>query len=111
MLLIFRKLPAQDNYKDNTPKVLLKMDIEGSELEVLPDMIYEQSFKYIDGFMVEFHPPNDDENRKNAMNLLRDIMGKMFTFWNLINYGNHKINYIDHDDESYHLSIYPLPKC
>ncbi len=37
---------------DNLLKVLMKMDIEGSEVEVLPDLLMQGSLQYIDGLMV-----------------------------------------------------------
>ena len=35
--------------------LLIKMDIEGSEFEVLDKMIYDQTFKYVNEIYVEFH--------------------------------------------------------
>ena len=88
----------------------MKLDVEGSELEVLPDMIYQKSFQNIDGFMVEFHPPKEDQRRYKAVLKLKELMSDFIQFWNLVD-TNHQIEYIDHDDESFHLSKFPLPKC
>jgi len=55
------KIPCFDFSKwiiDNFSKqdtILLKMDIEGSEFEVLPKMIKEGSLSYINGIRIEFH--------------------------------------------------------
>ena len=37
------------------PSVIMKLDIEGSEVEVVEDLIMQGSLQYIDVMMVEFH--------------------------------------------------------
>jgi len=38
------------------PVVLAKVDIEGSELEVLTDLLITGAMQHVDKFLVEFHP-------------------------------------------------------
>ena len=89
----------------------MKMDIEGSEVEVLPDLIYEKSLQNIDGLMIEFHVAiAKDSARKEATTVLQTLTHDYVKFNNLIN-KEHKIEIIDLDDESYYLSHQPLPNC
>ena len=37
------------------PTVLMKMDIEGSEVDVLPDMMRSGAMSHIDTALIEFH--------------------------------------------------------
>ena len=89
----------------------MKMDIEGSEVEVLPDLIYEKSLQNIDGLMIEFHVAiAKDSARKEATTVLQTLTHDYVKFNNLVN-KEHKIEIIDLDDESYYLSHQPLPNC
>ena len=38
------------------PNVVMKLDIEGSELEVLPDLLVTGSLQHIDLVTIEYHP-------------------------------------------------------
>ena len=88
----------------------MKMDIEGSEVEVLPDLIYEKSFQNIDGVMIEFHAAiGKDSKRQEATATLQTLTQNYMKFNNLMN--DHKFEIIDLDDESYYLKNYLLPNC
>ena len=52
-----RKLPPPSplQAQQRTPKVLMKMDIEGSEIDVLPDMLCNGGLSVIHGLFIEFH--------------------------------------------------------
>ena len=49
-----RKLPATE-FGQGPPRVLMKMDIEGSEVEVLLDLIFNGGLNIVNGLMIEFH--------------------------------------------------------
>ena len=54
-----RKLPPpspEEKAQQRPPKVLLKMDIEGSEIDVLPDILLNGGLSVIHGLFIEFHP-------------------------------------------------------
>ena len=36
--------------------MLMKMDIEGSEVDVLPDLMWSGAISHIDTALIEFHP-------------------------------------------------------
>lgn len=110
-----RSIPKElDAVFPEGPKVVMKLDIEGSEVEVLPDLLSEGSFKFIDVIMVEFHEHlAKTELRKSAGQLLRSLFD---TFGNLNNvlkqsgYPNPLTELIEVDDESYYTSMFELPK-
>ena len=49
-----RKLP-QALEGEGPPRVLMKMDIEGSEVDVLPDILFNGGLGVVNGLMIEFH--------------------------------------------------------
>ena len=52
-----RKLPPSlPEAQQRPPKVLMKMDIEGSEIDVLPDILLNGGLSVIHGLFIEFHP-------------------------------------------------------
>ena len=86
------------------------MDIEGSEVEVLPDLIHEKSLQNIDGIMVEFHLHTaKNPKRKEATEAVKTLTHNYIQFNNLVN--QHQLEIIDLDDESYYLSKKALPRC
>ena len=62
--VITRKLPddLDDKVLEKKPSVVMKLDIEGSELEVLTDLLVTGSLQHIDFLTVEYHARsfNDD---------------------------------------------------
>jgi len=55
-----RKLPLKAQVID--PKVVVKMDIEGMELEVIPDMYMTGAFRYVDNLHGEWHGYESEVN-------------------------------------------------
>ena len=105
-----RKIPSLDPKIYGYPKVLMKLDIEGSEVEVVPDLLEQKTFDHLDGCMVEFHIGiAKDERRKEATRLLQESWEKWTQFYNLVN--THQIELLSLDDETYYLSNETLPKC
>ena len=49
-----RNLPKVPNGQ-MPPRVLMKMDIEGSEIDVLPDILFNGGLAAINGLIIEFH--------------------------------------------------------
>ena len=48
-----RKLPI--SARVHVPRVIIKSDIEGAELEILPDMVITGAFSYFDNIHMEWH--------------------------------------------------------
>ena len=49
------------------PAVIMKLDIEGSEVEVVEDLIMQGSLQYLDVMMVEFHTWMAKGNKKLSL--------------------------------------------
>ena len=105
-----RKIPNLNPEIHGEPKVLMKMDIEGSEVEVLPDLLYEKSLLHINGFLAEFHEDlTTDMKRKNATVILKSLINNYAKFMYLTS--GHLLRTSGMDDETYFDSNYPLPQC
>jgi FkbM family methyltransferase len=61
-------------YKKNEVKVLVKMDIEGSEILLLKDMIKRKTINLINILYVEFH--NFNKNSEKEINLIKNFIEK-----------------------------------
>jgi len=77
----------------------------GSELEILPDLLYAGAFQHLDVLMVEYHQHLADESRIEKLDKLElaiDILSEL----------NPNINVIKLDDETYSRDLPPaLPIC
>lgn len=49
----------------------MKLDIEGSEVEVIPDLVITGALNFIDYMTVEWHEHLSSEKRKNLMGWVR----------------------------------------
>lgn len=77
---------VQQTIKDND-KVVMKMDIEGSEYYVLPKMIKDGSINLVDKLIVEFHCHKMDDTKK-----YKKIHGEIIDFFST----NKNIELINH---------------
>ena len=62
-----RKIPDNSNAGPFLPTVLMKMDIEGSEADVLPDMLFTGALPHINVTMMEYHRRISSSKRRNAI--------------------------------------------
>ena len=111
--VITRKLPNPLNGEvlEKKPSVVMKLDIEGSELEVLTDLLVTGSLQHIDLVSVEYHPLSFNDDVRPG--LIRDLEKAMNTITNL---GQHlglnsTINVKNVDDETYGKALFPFPDC
>jgi len=97
-----RRLPEQEKGK-KAPTVLMKMDIEGSEVDVLPDLMWSGAISHIDTALIEFHERlSKDQFRKDLSSSLKQVMKAMAP----------KFVYKGADDESYFKGEKkPFPQC
>ena len=53
----------------NLPTVLMKIDIEGSEVDVVSDLLFSGSLRHVDVAIIEWHHPimKDDIHRKKTI--------------------------------------------
>lgn len=93
------------------PSVVMKLDIEGSEIDVIPDLLLTGAFAHIDVSMIEFHhlwqKTTTDEQRKRrkqSISLQRAL--KTITAISPL------LKNMFMDDEAYGVSEQkPLPRC
>ncbi len=112
--VVKRRLPTSLPTKvlDRKPSVVMKMDIEGSELEVLTDLVVTGALKEIDLAMVEYHPDSfehDDARRDYILGLQKSV--ETLNYMSRTLGLNSPYNVIDFDDESYYNVKMPLPSC
>lgn len=105
-----RKLPPSPG-GGQPPKVLMKMDIEGSEIVVLPDILFNGGLSVINGLFIEFHERLEKiPSRRKAHKQLKEILDRLSDFTKTLK-GEKTFNLIDVDDETYGTSNEPLPHC
>ena len=89
----------------------MKMDIEGSEIDVLPDLIFTGSLQYINNIMIEWHQNRETlHNRKNAQKTLQNTL-TFFSDYFKENKESFDFKMLNVDDETYFMSSFELPKC
>ena len=108
-----RKLPSPPS-KSFPPKIVMKMDIEGSEVDVMPDLIFSGGLQHINSIMVEWHERLEKlQNRKQAHQQLEGIIKSLSEYsTNMKGHGGKfDFNLINLDDETYFTSKFGFPKC
>lgn len=118
-----RHMANMDCYKDNIPtggsavpppKVVMKMDIEGSEVEVVPDLIFMGSLQFINILVVEWHPRLQRVKWRAEMSRRLTNVTKILSEYleNVpLNKRNFDFTLENLDDETYHKDMSPLPLC
>ena len=106
-----RKLPVKPT-KLFPPKVVMKIDIEGSELDVIPDILFTGGLEYIDTMMVEWHAHLETQaERSSAHSHLKSSLDAISNYAKaMINHsGPFNFKVVELDDESYATSKFELP--
>jgi len=107
-----RKLPSKGSSSRRPPTVVMKMDIEGSEIDVLPDILFNGGLGVINALVIEFHERLEKiPTRKAAHNQLQEILHKLNDFTESIKDDHYNFKIINVDDESYGNSNERLPHC
>ena len=109
-----RKLPNFPSLNLPPPNVVMKMDIEGSEVDVIPDLLYTGGLQYVNNLMIEWHERLEKlESRRIAQRELRLIIQTLSEHSKTMKTQNSKYNFnlINLDDESYYTSKFDLPRC
>ena len=108
-----RKFPVKID-EDDPPKVLMKMDIEGSEIDVIPDIIFTGGLQYVNKLMIEWHERLEkQEGRKQTHNILHSVTTALSNYSKMMHKekGHFDFSLTDLDDESYGTTKHPLPQC
>ena len=86
----------------------MKLDIEGAEVEVIPDLISTGSLQHIDVIMAEFHETITKSEKRRAE------ITKVHQLFNSLGGGtspNIKTQMLNFDDETYFKTNFTLPNC
>ena len=106
-----RKIPSVGVMK-RPPKIVMKMDIEGSEVDVMPDLIFTGGLQYINAIMIEWHERLEVlPERMMAQEQLETIVETLSEYSETMNNSKIDFHLVNLDDETYYRSKFRLPKC
>ena len=113
-----RKIPSV-NYKSVKPKVVMKMDVEGSEVDIIPDLLFRGGLEHVNNLMLEWHRRLEVlPDRRKAQEYLEEIIPLLDKYATVMSFRAKAENteYYDFkletvDDERYFNSTFKLPKC
>ena len=110
-----RRIPEVD--PERPPRVVMKMDIEGSEVEVVADLITSGSIRFVNVMMAEWHERYQlKPDRLQLSKELKALTENHTAICSEIKKLSQDSKYCDFeniemDDETYATSKTPLPKC
>ena len=99
---------------DIPPRVAMKMDIEGSEVDVVPDLIFSGSLQYVNIMMVEWHPHFErNPIRKGISQNLNKVMEMLDKYVQSLRPEARTVDFkiLNFDDEKYHNLKPELTNC
>ena len=108
-----RKLPVPPS-ETHPPQIVMKMDIEGSEVDVMPDLIFSGGLEHINKLMVEWHGRLEKlAERKKAQQQLELITKLLSEYTETMKGHGGKYNFsmVNMDDETYHITKFDMPIC
>lgn len=89
----------------------MKIDIEGSELEVLTDLVVTGALQHINFTFAEFHPHLfSDLQRSQRLKDIQSIVKWLTEVSGQLNLLS-RVQVSTMDDESFYKSDFPLPSC
>lgn len=90
----------------------MKLDIEGSELEVLTDLIVSGALHHVDFAAVEYHSSSFDASdvRSTFIDGLRKAVDTLAFLSKKLRLKS-ELNVVNFDDETYGNTVFPLPNC
>ena len=106
-----RKVPKIGN-KSQKPKVVMKMDVEGSEVDIIPDLLFNGGLQYVNTLMIEWHKRLEIlPDRIKAQELLVQIIDSLDKYTNVAKDQDYDFKLERVDDEKYYNSTFKLPQC
>ena len=88
-----RKHPVKIDEHD-PPRVLMKMNIERSEIDVKPDIIFTRDWQYVNKLMIEWHERLEKEElRKHTHNILHSVTTTLSKYSELIDKEKGHLNF------------------
>ena len=92
------------------PRVVMKMDIEGSEVDVIPDLIFTGGLQFINSIMVEWHERLEKlTERIESQKILSEVIENLSEYSRMMS--TFDFSLVNLDDETYFDSRFDLPKC
>ena len=110
-----RRIPEVD--PERPPRVVMKMDIEGSEVEVVADLISSGSIRFVNVMMAEWHERYQLKPERlqlsKELKALTENHTAICSKTNILSQDSNGCDFenIEMDDETYASSEIPLPKC
>lgn len=109
----FNSASSKENFK--APTVIMKLDIEGSEVDVVSDLLFSGSLRYLDVAMIEWHQDiMEDANFRRRAIMLSHIVTAISQYDQLrgsVRPDKRHFEALKFDDETYYSSNFELPKC
>ena len=106
-----RKIP-EIGVKSLKPKVVMKMDVEGSEVDIIPDLVFTGGLQYVNTLMLEWHQRLELlPDRRKGQKLLMDIINALDQYSKVMKGKTFDFESETVDDERYFNSTFELPKC
>ena len=114
-----RRIPTIANKSSHKrhkpPRVVMKMDIEGSEMEVIPDLLFTGGLEHVNILMMEWHDfIQIKQERKQSTGILKSIIESMSNYSTIMEdelREKHKFRLLNIDDETYFDKKLDLPNC
>ena len=114
-----RRIPTIANKSSHKrhkpPRVVMKMDIEGSEMEVIPDLLFSGGLEHVNILMMEWHDfIQIKQERKQSTLILKSIIESMSNYSTIMEdelREKHKFRLLNVDDETYFDKKLDLPNC
>ena len=90
----------------------MKMDVEGSELDIIPDLLFNGGLQFVNTLMIEWHKRSEIlPERMKAQELLVQIIDTLDKYANVAKSQNYDFKLEIVDDEEYYNSRFKLPQC
>jgi len=103
-----RRIPKEEGGEELPPAVVMKLDVEGKEMEVIPDLVLSGALAHIDTLHVDWHLGanwQDPEAQKTKWAI--EFFTQLGNRYNI----SHVAQVDDRDDESYGDYAGDLPAC
>ena len=100
--------------EDDLPSVPMNMDIEGSEIDVISDIIFTGRLQCLNKVMTESHERlKKQEGKKQTQNFLHNLTAVLSNYTKIMHKekGLFGFSLIDFDDELYRTTKHLLPQC
>ena len=90
----------------------MKMDVEGSEVDIIPDILFNGTLQFVNTLMIEWHKRLEIlPDRVKAQGLLVQIIDNLDKYAKAAKSQDYDFKLETVDDEKYYNSTFKLPQC